>query len=512
MFTQKDLSLLENRNITLADVEKQMQYFKDGIGFVKLVKPATPGDGIEVLTKERIDSLISDFDKLKLNYSLTKFIPASGAASRMFKTLFEAAEKLENMSGVEAKKFLTENKNVQMFFKQLEEYPFHEDLKKVAKERGMDLDKIEEQNLYHSLLELFLYASGLNYGNLPKGLLKFHKNDQAVFTAFQEHFEEVKPYLKDEKGDIYLHFTVSPEHRALFKDLADELVQFYKKSGLNYHVSFSEQKPSTDTMAVDMGNNPFRNEEGHIVFRPGGHGALLDNLNDLEHDLVFVSNIDNVAPSRLQGIRVHYKKALAAYLLQLVAQIHASLELIEREGLTEKTRNKVLDLVKEISISDADELNNLHGEDFIKMSFELLNRPVRVCGMVKNVGEPGGGPFWIKTKDGRITKQIIESSQIDMSNPSQKELFLKSTHFNPVDLVCFIRDYKGNAFELSQFRDPDMGFISEKSQAGKTLKALELPGLWNGAMAHWITIFVEVPLETFSPVKTVFDLIREEHR
>jgi Domain of unknown function (DUF4301) len=512
MFTQNDHYLLEKKKISLAEVEKQMQYFKDGIDFVQLVKPAIPGDGIEVFTDDKINSLITDFDRLKPNYSLMKFVPASGAASRMFKALFEAAEKLEKMSRSETQQFLLENKTVDLFFKQLEEYPFFEDLKEIAKEKGIDIDKTEDRASYFAILELFLTSSGLNYGNLPKGLLKFHKNNQTVYTAFQEHFEEVKPYLKDEKGDIYLHFTVSPEHRTLFEALANDLVQFYKKSGLNYHVSFSEQKLSTDTIAVDLENKPFRNEDGHIVFRPGGHGALLDNLNDLKHDLIFVSNIDNVAPSRLQGIRINYKKALAAYLLQLVIKIHSSLKEIEKVGLKAKSRKDALDILNQISVSDAEELNKLQDEEFKEMAFKLLNRPVRVCGMVKNVGEPGGGPFWVKTKDGRITKQIIESSQIDMDNPVQKELFQRSTHFNPVDLVCFIRDYKGKAFELSQFSDPDMGFISEKSHSGKTLKALELPGLWNGAMAHWITIFVEVPLETFSPVKTVFDLIREEHR
>ena len=322
----------------------------------------------------------------------------------------------------------------------------------------------------------------------------------------------MKDYLRDRNGRIRLHFTVSPDHQSLFQTLAEEIKQEITKHDEEYRVEFSIQKPSTDTIAVDPDNQLFRDDKGDLVFRPGGHGALLQNLNDLDADMVFISNIDNVAPLPLQEERVKYKKLLGAFLLKKVKRIHEILSKIDQHVPSEQLRKEIHTVIEEFSPQSAEEMKDMDNMDFRKSAVKLLNRPVRVCGMVKNEGEPGGGPFWIRDKSGKISKQIIESSQIDSDNLQQKEIFSQSTHFNPVDLACFLKDYKGRSFDLPDFSNPDMGFIAQKSQSGKTLKALELPGLWNGAMAEWITLFVEVPLSTFSPVKTVFDLLRPEHQ
>ena len=358
-----------------------------------------------------------------------------------------------------------------------------------------------------------LESAGLNYGALPKGLLKFHRYADGVRTPLEEHLVEGALYAAGETGEVNVHFTVSTEHRALFEKLvAAKAAEYEAKYGTTYHISFSEQKPSTDTVAADMENKPFRDKDGKLLFRPGGHGALIENLNDLDADIVFIKNIDNVVPDRLKADTVTYKKLLAGVLVTLQKQAFEYLELLDGGHYSHEQLETIIRFVQQQLRCRRTDLKELEDADLVIYLRKKLNRPMRVCGMVKNVGEPGGGPFLAYNPDGTISLQILESSQIDMNDPEKKAMFEKGTHFNPVDLVCAVRDYKGNKFDLLKHVDKATGFISYKSKNGKDLKALELPGLWNGSMSDWNTVFVEVPLSTFNPVKTVNDLLREQHQ
>ena len=357
-----------------------------------------------------------------------------------------------------------------------------------------------------------LEGAGLNYGALPKGLLKFHRYANGVRTPLEEHLVEGALYAAGKTGQVNVHFTVSTEHKALFSQLVEEKVAEYaKKYGVSFNVSFSEQKPSTDTLAADMENKPFR-DNGKLVFRPGGHGALIENLNDLDADIVFIKNIDNVVPDRLKGDTVTYKKLLAGVLVTLQQQAFQYLKLLDGGHYSHDQLETIIRFVQQQLRCRKEDIKDLEDADLVIYLRKKLNRPMRVCGMVKNVGEPGGGPFLAYNPDGTVSLQILESSQIDMKDPEKKAMFEQGTHFNPVDLVCAIRDYKGNKFNLLDYVDKATGFISYKSKNGKDLKALELPGLWNGSMSDWSTVFVEVPLSTFNPVKTVNDLLREQHQ
>lgn len=510
MFTEKDLAQIRSMGINLQEIERQVNIFRNGIDFVRLVKPAIPGEGIEDLQKADIEALIQLFEKKKNSYSLIRFVPASGAASRMFKTLFEAIDTARK----EGDRALKSRKEMMDFFEHINEYPFFPDLEVTALESGFNLKELLESGQYSKILELILTPEGLNYGALPKGLLKFHSYPLGNRTAFEEHYEETSMYLSDNARNIRLHFTVSPEHLPLFSILSELLnAKYLEEKGLKYEVEFSLQKPSTDTLAVDPENQPFRLEEGSLLFRPGGHGALIDNLGDLKESIVFIGNIDNVSPDHTKEFRVRYKKFLGGFLISQMEKVYSLLNQTDKGDYGEELRKDAVELIKNLSPGEAKELENeSNPEDFIQKLRSFLNRPMRVCGMVRNAGEPGGGPFWVMDSKGTVSKQIIESSQINLEDPEQKKIFLESTHFNPVDLVCCTSDYKGNLFDLNQFIDPEMAFIAQKSQGGKDLKALERPGLWNGSMAGWLTWFVDVPLETFSPVKTVFDLVRAEHR
>ena len=369
-----------------------------------------------------------------------------------------------------------------------------------------------EERQYKAIVSNLLEAAGLNYGALPKGLLKFHRYADGVRTPLEEHLVEGALYAAGKSGEANVHFTVSTEHRQLFQQLVDAKVAEYEaKYGIRYHVSFSEQKPSTDTVAADMENKPFR-DKGKLLFRPGGHGALIENLNDLDADVVFIKNIDNVVPDRLKGDTVTYKKLLAGVLVTLQAKAFDYLRLLDGGHYSHDQLEEIIRFVQRDLRCRRADLKQLEDADLVIYLRKKLNRPMRVCGMVKNVGEPGGGPFLAYNPDGTVSLQILESSQIDMKDPEKKAMFEQGTHFNPVDLVCAVRDYKGNKFNLLNYVDKATGFISYKSKGGKELKALELPGLWNGSMSDWNTVFVEVPLSTFNPVKTVNDLLREQHQ
>lgn len=514
VFNDKDLQFLKQKGISGKKVEQQVDYFIKGFPFTQLNAPAVKGNGIKALNNDEAELYENKFNSAANELSMLKFVPASGAATRMFKDLFEFREKFKGTK--EDAAALYQNKNFNApgnFFTNLRKFAFFNDLNEILEQLNTSIQECIAKEDFNTIIDFFLTEKGLNYGALPKGLLKFHQYQQQSRTAMEEHLVEGALYCKSQHT-VNIHFTVSPEHRSRFEDLVNEVITLYeKKFKIKYNISFSEQKASTDVIAVDLENKPFRNADGSLLFRPGGHGALIENLNELDAELIFIKNIDNVVPDRLKDETVKYKKALAGYLISLAQQTHMFLTQLEQKKYNEGDIAEMQSFAtNELMIVLPDNFNNINLEAKAKQLFALFNRPMRVCGMVKNEGEPGGGPFWTIDSKGRVSLQIVESSQINLKDPEQKEIFNQSTHFNPVDLICYVNNFKGEKFNLLNFIDPETGFISEKSKDGKPLKAQELPGLWNGAMANWITIFVEVPLITFNPVKTVNDLLRNEHQ
>ena len=505
MLNPSDEVVLQSRGISMSQIEEQLKAFQKGFPYLEIRSAAEPSNGIIQIQETELPSILKIWDEyLTTDAAILKFVPASGAASRMFKDLFEFLESDRNEPG---------NKFEEKFFAEIRRFAFYEELNAACiKNEGKSIDELIAAKQNKAVVANLLSDNGLNYGALPKGLLRFHSYPSEKRTPTQEHLVEGALYASNKSNVVNIHFTVSKEHRALFeKHLNESLSSFEAKFGVKYNVSFSEQKPSTDTIAADENNQPFR-DKGELVFRPGGHGALIENLNDLNGDVIFIKNIDNVVPDSLKPETVTYKKVIAGILVQLQNQSFNYLKELEN-GVASDSK------LAEISAFCETKLNNKHDNITSLSEAELkayltakLNRPIRVCGMVKNVGEPGGGPFLTVNTDGTVSPQILESSQIDMNNQADKAKMMGSTHFNPVDLVCGVKNYKGEKFNLIKYVDKNTGFISLKSKSGKELKALELPGLWNGAMSDWNTIFVEVPIETFNPVKTVNDLLRPEHQ
>lgn len=505
MITPEDKALLDKKGISETQIAEQLACFEKGFPFLQLDGAASIERGILAPTETELDVYLEAWDTYKQGEkTIVKFVPASGAASRMFKNMFEflGADYDFPTSDFEKK-----------FFDNIHNFAFYADLNEACeKNNGKGIDKLISEGNYKAVVANLLEAAGLNYGALPKGLLKFHRYEDGVRTPLEEHLVEGALYAAGKTGKVNVHFTVSTEHRELFKELVEEKVVAYaQKYGIEYNVSFSEQKPSTDTIAADMENKPFR-DNGKLLFRPGGHGALIENLNDLDADIVFIKNIDNVVPDRLKDETVTYKKLIAGVLVTLQKKAFEYLEMLDGGKYTHEQLEEIIRFVQQDLCCRKTDIKELEDAELVIYLRRKLNRPMRVCGMVKNVGEPGGGPFLAYNPDGTVSLQILESSQIDMKDEEKKAMFEKGTHFNPVDLVCAVRDYKGNKFNLVDYVDKATGFISYKSKNGKELKALELPGLWNGAMSDWSTIFVEVPLGTFNPVKTVNDLLREQHQ
>jgi hypothetical protein len=503
MLTKTDLNQLSERNITENQVLQQVAQLKRGTKYVQLMRPATINDGILRLNPEQVTDLTVSFEKDKEYYQFTKFVPASGAASRMFKDLFTFVE-----NGVETK-------FTNIFFAHIQCFAFAKDLNQATQKLyGLNLETMMQQGRKTEIVKALLGNDGLAYGQLPKALLKFHHYADFDRLAMEEHLFEAAKYATDNEGVAKLHFTVSPEHEAPFKETVNNLKDSYeKKYGVRYDISFSCQKPSTDTVAIDANGELFREQNGKLLFRPGGHGALIENLNDLSEEIVFIKNIDNVVPETKAETTLIYKKVLAALLLHLQQQTFEYLEILDAGAVSDEDLDKIIRFAKtDLMIDIPDFVNNYSSIEKVDYLYDKLNRPMRICGMVKNEGEPGGGPFWVKNDDDEVSLQIIESSQINHNEAQQEAIFQASTHFNPVDLVCGCWNYRGEAFNLTDFVDSNTGFISNKSKDGRELRALELPGLWNGAMADWITVFVEVPIETFNPVKTVNDLLKPMHQ
>lgn len=504
-FSTEDMQYLSTRGHTPDTVLSQIEMFKKGMPFTRLHRPCTVGDGIAVLPQSDMAPLEAAYAQAVSAGRVTKFVPASGAATRMFQALLAVYEQQEPGASKHHHDFLHFTKNIHQF-------AFYTDLQElVGKQRWTIETLIRDQ--CSELLGYLLMPKGLNYANLPKALLKFHRYADHCRTPLEEHLVEAAAYAEDCHQVARVHVTVTPAHAEVVQAHIETTRSRYERAGVRYEMTLSVQSPATDTIAVDLDNNPFRDEHGHLLFRPGGHGALLTNLQALEADIVFIKNIDNVVPDHLKETTYRYKRALGGCLVVIQQQIFSYLEKLAAGAIDDALLGEIWTFARQqLSMMPPERLRSAPQHEHSRFLVDHLNRPLRVCGMVRNAGEPGGGPFWVQHADGSGSLQIVEASQIDPASPEQRAIFAASTHFNPVDLVCGVRDYRGRPFDLTQFADPDTGFISHKTYAGRALKALELPGLWNGAMARWNTVFVEVPLSTFSPVKTVLDLLRPEHQ
>jgi len=505
MLTKADLELLKKKSISEEQLREQLKCFKEGFPYIKVERAATAGDGICEIKEPEKSFYIEEWRSyLKGNGVVMKFVPASGAASRMFKDLFEFQE-----SGSD----VPQNNAVIRFFDRISDFAFHDLLNaKCKRNSGKECFELLEEKRYKEVVFNLLDEKGLNYGFMPKGAILFHRYQKEPRSAFGEHLAEGALYAKNSKGKVNLHFTVSQEHLTLFKKLLERRIDYYSYTyGASFDISFSVQKPSTDTIAADSDNNPFRSN-GKLLFRPGGHGALIENLNDMIADIIFIKNIDNVVPDPFKQPTIEYKIILAGMLVNLQKQIFNYQRILDSTAPVAKEMIEEMIIFTKEKLSVFDEAGGLSETNPVEYLKNKLNRPLRICGMVKNEGEPGGGPYLCKNKDGSVSLQILESSQFDHKDPAQMALLKQATHFNPVDLVCGVRNYKGEKYDLTRYVDKDTGFISIKSKDGRELKALELPGLWNGGMSGWNTIFVEVPVETFNPVKIVNDLLRREHQ
>ncbi|WP_422083191.1 DUF4301 family protein [Ulvibacterium sp.] len=507
--SEKDWEQLENKGITKETVVGQIETFKEGIPFVRLEKAAVIGDGISKFSEDQQTRLVRYFEENGKALRLLKFVPASGAASRMFKALFNFLDTYDpDHESLEDYLERTKDIDLKKFSEGLKDLPFYD----LVRNRIAEKANIKGKEIYVFVKEM-MSENTLNYGFYPKGLLPFHNYGEYVATPFEEHLTEAANYAKT-GSTANLHFTISPQHEEMFnKEFSSVKERVSVETNTSFQVGYSYQKPSTDTIAVDMENNPFRNTDGSLLFRPGGHGALIENLNEQDADIIFIKNIDNVVvPEVLEEVS-DSKKTLAGVLLEVQQKAFEYARFLDGDPHEKEKLGEIKDfLTSRLNVRFSDNFSSLDTTGQVRILKDKVNRPIRVCGMVKNEGEPGGGPFWIRDRHDTVSLQIVESAQVDMNDSGQVAIFRNSTHFNPVDLVCGIKDYRGAKYDLLNFIDPKQGFITGKTKEGRELKALELPGLWNGAMAFWNTIFVEVPLSTFNPVKTVNDLLKPSHQ
>lgn len=505
-FTKKEIEQIKAHGLTEEKVLSDLVKFEEGIPFTHLISAATHNNGILTFSKEQQDTLVSFYEKNQDTLSIVKFVPASGAATRMFEHLHRFVDSY-NPEEQKLNDYLKENDTqmLEAFLKGLPHFAFIKALRKKIRKLYPDYKFYKKGKRTYLLVKTLLGEEGLNYSILPKGLIPFHRYNKNTATAFEEQLLEAGHYATSQ-NQSYLHFTFSEQYVDTFKrEFIDVKNRVERKAKCHFNISYSFQKSSTDTIAVTLNNKPFRDAEKKFHFRPAGHGALIENLNDIDADLVFMKNIDNVVvESQVEEIAFH-KKILAGKLLEVQAKAFKLLKSIDKFP-------KDQTLLRDVRGFLASELNIKNLPESLETAKDILNRPIRVCGMVQNTGAPGGGPFWIQRPDGTTTLQIVELSQVDISDTHQMNIVKEATHFNPVDLVCGLKNYKGEKFDLLRYVNPNSGFISQKSHQGKTIKALELPGLWNGSMAHWNTLFMEVPLSTFNPVKTVNDLLKDSHQ
>lgn len=504
IITEADIKYIIERGNSLEKIQQQLDFFTKGIPKINLIKSATVGDGIWRFQEKDVISYVSYFDKYKKSYTIEKFVPASGAATRMFKFLNEFLNEFdsenETINGYINKK---NAKDLSIFILGLKNFPFYKELKEKTVELNPNYYSLSNDSKNYLLIKTLLSKEGLDYANKPKGILPFHIRDEKTITPIEENIFE-SDFFFNENQKTKIHFTINQEFQNYFENITNRFSDF--------EISFSYQNKSTDTLAVNPDNTPFRKADDTLFFRPGGHGALLENLNALTSDIIYIKNIDNVSQNH-KVVIANYKKLLGGVLMQIQFKIFNYLKKLSNDNISDADIQEIKEFAEtKMSFPLPDEFNFFQTEYKVDYLIKILNRPIRVCGMVKNEGEPGGGPYWVKDEKGRLTLQIVESFQIDLNNKAQKEITKGATHFNPVDIVCGVKNFKGEKFDLTQYVDPNTAFITEKTKFGKVIKAFELPGLWNGAMAKWTTIFVEVPLETFNPVKTVNDLLKASHQ
>ncbi len=513
---QRDQQQVVDHGLTIEEVGRELRLFAEPPPAAKLDRACRPRDGIQSLSSCDVERSLAAFERAGRKGRVMKFVPASGAASRMFKAL-QSARGSGVRREVVARKAEERDEDAQavvVFFEGIRRFAFFPSLAASMRNCGRDVEASLKEGDWGDILEFVLDGRGLGYAQTAKGLIEFHTTGDTARTAFEEHLVEAAAYVRDGSGVCRLHFTISPPHVDAFRTLLSKVRPGLERVfGVEYEVAFSTQKPSTDTIAADEENLPFRTDDGALLFRPGGHGSLIENLNDLFGDIVFVKNIDNVVPDSRKDESNRWKRILGGALVLTQERVHRHLAALDDEphkaavveaALTFAHEEIGVDVPPEIAEGSLDE----------KRAFAVaeLDKPIRACGMVKNEGEPGGGPFWVSDETGARTRQIVESAQVDVAVPEQKAILESSTHFNPVDLVCAVRDWRGHPFDLPSYVDSQTVFITEKSSRGRVLKALERPGLWNGGMANWITLFIEVPVSTSNPVKTVNDLLRSEHQ
>lgn len=504
IFSEKDIAYLASKGYELEKIKQQLAFFQKGVAPLHLVKSATIGDGIQQLNSDEKFFFSQYFESQRTKYRLEKFVPASGAASRMFQFLIaflnDFDPKTDTLTGYINK---TGNQNLNVFIVGIRKFPFHAQLKEKTKMLFPEYSTFSRDQKVHAIIYTLLHKTGLDFASKPKGILPFHWRNNQIITPVEEHIVEAQQLI-DFSGECRIHFTIPREFQSDF----DALVSNHPEVA----VHFSYQNQASDTLAVDENNKPFRLSDGTLLFRPAGHGALIANLNQVEADVIFIKNIDNVSQAE-QEQSVFNQKVLAGILLHLQNQIFDYLRQLQHDVCDVAVINEIKLFVEErLFFPVPEEFQMFQTAYQIEYLTKILNRPIRVCGMVKNEGEPGGGPFWVQDKNGRITLQIVETAQIDLGNELQKNCVNSATHFNPVDMVCGVKNVQGQKFDLTEYIDQEAVIITQKTILGQPIKAIELPGLWNGAMAQWTTIFVEVPLATFNPVKSVNDLLKPAHQ
>jgi len=512
-FSSEDFVQIYNRGISFKTVLKQLESFKKGISKSDLIRPATINDGILSFSENEFQEKALIFDHLKDKFKIKKFVPASGAATRMYKFLTAFLNDFDiEKETINAYINRKNDKELAIFIVGMEKFPFFKEVDKKLREVYPDFESLERDYKNYYFIKLLLSPEYFNSANKPKAVLPFHLYKTHIANPIEEHLNECVHYASSNNVSN-LHFTVSEIHQDLFEKAVLEVKDKVEKpSGIKINIGYSYQNKSTDSITVDLNNKLVKDKNSNLIFRPGGHGALIENLNNLDSDLIFIKNIDNVIQNHIDEITL-YKKALAGVLLEIQEKVFNYLKLIDKGELKEDNILEIINFLQRgFNIEMTPDFNKFTFENKINRLKELLYKPIRVCGMVKNEGEPGGGPFWVVNKKGVKSLQIVETSQVDREDNKQEKILAEATHFNPVDLVCGIKDYKNEKFDLLQYVDQETGFIVEKSLDGKPVKNYELPGLWNGSMANWLTVFVAVPLITFNPVKTVNDLLKAAHQ
>ena len=512
-FSTLDIEHIEKLGLSLADIEKQLEHYEFPPSCVNLKAYATVGNGIVKFSDSELNGFEEYYEEQKLSLSVVKFTPASGAASRMFKILHEFSSQYDPQKE-SINSYINKNKITELFlfFVTIEKLPFHENAVTIMRETNPDYDLFTLDQKRLLFVKTIFEETSLNYSNIPKGLLPFHKYKNHLSTAFEEHLFEAAKYASV-NGKAVLHFTISKTHLNQFESKLAAIQKLVEsKTNISFEITFSNQDSSTDVLAVDLNNKPFR-LKNKLFFRPSGHGALIKNLNQIEADIVFIKNVDNVVVNKYLNEIARYKKALAGILLNTQQQAFMYAKALESKEISKEKIEEIVEfLTQKLNIIINPQFEKYAKKHKIEYLQSKINRPIRVCGMVKNESEPGGGPFWVKHDNGEVSLQIVESSQVDLTLKNQKAILTNATHFNPVDIICSVKNYKGEAFDLEQFVDSNTYFVTTKTKYGRKLKTLERPGLWNGGMANWNTIFVEVPIITFNPVKSVNDLLKFTHQ